>query len=1191
LEKEIEDEIFDLSCKLFKRVSNRYKEIIIFQWASHLLTTQQLKIIKKLEQNYHYGKKITQKIIFDLQYLLILHKILPDDLEYHLDLKEIPRKKVLFFLIDLYESKLISNEILQNIILNNLTLKSVIYINRILSSKLDSFAYEGVKQKITSEFSKLCLKGCESWWKKNTPYQQKSIEKMFTEISLYFLKSGSYKENKEFENQKFRLKKYFENMNDLPESDKKYIYLEGKEFLNNLLKKEKMPHPKYSFHSETRVQDFFDVFNKWLIDWENKDVLIEFYYEFKDYFDFDDFFFRVKSKINNEKMKEISGLIIERIKRSPKSYFLSEHFNSRRKSHPKLVSENFLFNDLRKFKLLKILPEEQLYELLLNAFDLSNNDDLFNYVYNLCNIGSNSALKKIARLWDVFYVDINKDAYSLSKNAYDDPSYYIWCAIPYELLDKIYQLLENPVAKIFYLVCLSIQDTFKPQELNQKHSINEENSEILLLLKEFSQDDMREALIKFLSTDWSLYHFQFLFSFVELTEKLIKCMIENIRSERKSLSDILRIKLNFKKNEQKNILSYFFEVCKELIIRFCHEVMDYYDKRDKLTLFSELIKSSNSEALSLAVEFWEKYDYLTSEFNELSFKEVNKRIKKTENFNYIRNLTRFFRSDIRKVMNIEDLKEIKKEILELEKIIKQKMGSESITYLKNIDKDFFERTFEFTLKDIKERKMELKTKSLELDKFFEYLNKNEEENIEQIIDARFPTIYYHRRDKSVIWNKIDELNWIISQDLKHIIKELIEKKNEEYQKSKEEILKYPDLFHDRDNSIMLHSKNSFNSYNLNDLIIKDFIIKFEDLNNIDKFLSMLKTIKAKQRAFFHILDSIFPEQGYYRTKYEFKKENFQEYKEKVKKIFESHLKNEEMEVILNYIAPKIKKNKKISENAFYTPESPKIDEEEFLDVFGFSYYDKKYQKQLNQTKGDIYSELLKENVSISEIEKNLKNLGDGYDFRQFISLLTEKNDPDYFFGRDKRKYERILPKNRMKLQKYLFYWILRQRQNFESNLSQDSMSVADESNEIYDVDQGISIDNLFEEVFINSIEHGYLSTALNYLKEVGNKNWNEILKNYTILQLEPGITQISKVQYEYRSRLNIPINEAIKNAFEENEINWSLLLYSATKFYNIINIQLFDLPQFLNGFKLRETKKHTDYYNEDNNEISLKIDF
>jgi len=1178
LKKDIGDEIFDLSLKLFKRVSNRYKEIIIFQWASHLLIAQQLIKIKKLERYYHLGKKLSQKIIFALQYLLILHKILPDQLEYHLNLSEIPCKKVLFFLIDLYESKLISEEKLQKICLNKLTLNSVIYINRILSGKLDSFAYEGIKQKITPEFSKLCLKICKIWWKKNTPYQQKNIGKMFKEISLYFLKSGTYKENKEFENQKFRLKKYLENLNVLPESDKKYIFLEGKKFLSKL------------FKSVTRAQDFFEVFYDWLIDWGNKNVLIEFYYEFKDYFDFDDFFFRAKSRINNEKMEEISSLIIECIKKSPKRYFLSEHFNSRRRTHPRLASEDSLFNDLSKFKLLRILPEEQLYELLLNTFDLNNNDDLFNYVYNLCNIGSGSVLKKIARLWDEFYVDVNKDAYSLSNNAYDDPSYYIWCAIPYELLDKIYLFLENPIAKIFYLVCLSIQDTFKPQELNQKHSINEENSEILLHLKRFSQEDIQEALVKFLSADWSLNHFQFLFSYVELTEKLIKCIIETIRSERKSLSDILMIKLKYKKNEQKNILSYFFEKCNELTVGFCHEVMDYYDKRDKLTLFSELIKSSNPEALSLAVEFWEKYDNLILELKELSFEDVKKRIHNTENFNYIRNLTRSFRSDIRKVNNIIDLREIKKEILDLKRLINQKMNNKSIIYLKNRDNNLFERRFEFTLKDIKERKMELKAKSLDLEKFCEYLNKSEEESVEQIINARFPTVYYHKKDKSTIWNKIDELNWIISQDLKHKIKELIENKFEEYQKPKEEILKYPDRFHGQDDSFMFYTENSLKSPILKGLIKKDFLIRFDDLNNIEKFLSMLKTIKAKQRALFHILDSFFPEQGYYRSYNKYKMEKLQEFKEKIIKIFEPHLKNEEMEEILNYINPKIKNSKKFSENAYCVPESAEIDKEEFLGDNGFDIYDKKYQNRLNQSKEAIYSELIKDNIDISEVEKKLMDLGDGYDFRQYILLLTENNEPDYFFVRENNIYQKIQAENRKKLQKYLFYWILRQRQNFESNLSHDSISLADESNEIYDVDQGISIDNLFEDVFINSIEHGYFSTALKYLKEVGNKNWYEMLKNYTLLQLEPGITQISKVQYEYRSRLNIPINEAIKNAFEEKEINWSLLLYSATNFYNIINIQLFDLPQFLNGFKLRETKKHIGYYNEDYDEIYEDFD-
>ncbi|GAH54940.1 unnamed protein product, partial [marine sediment metagenome] len=273
------------------------------------------------------------------------------------------------------------------------------------------------------------------------------------------------------------------------------------------------------------------------------------------------------------------------------------------------------------------------------------NDDLFNYIYNLCNLSNDSALKKVAELWDEHYVDVNKEAYNLSKNAYDDPSFYIWCGIPYILLDKIYPFLENPIAKIFFLVCLSIRDTFKPQELNEKHSIDKKNSEILLLFKEFSQNDLEEALSKFLSADWALNHFQFLFSFVELTENLIKCIIENIRSARKSLNNILSINLKSKKNEEKNIIFYFFEVCQELSIKFCHEVMDYYDKKDRLALFSELIKSNNNQAISLAVEFWENYKNLILELNELDFEEMKKKIINTENFKYIRNLTRSFRSD------------------------------------------------------------------------------------------------------------------------------------------------------------------------------------------------------------------------------------------------------------------------------------------------------------------------------------------------------------------------------------------------------------------------------------------------------------------------------------------------------------------------------------------------------------------
>jgi len=1165
LNKEIDDESFVLSIKLFKRVSNRYKEIIIFQWASHLLTKSQLASIKNLEQNSHYGKKISRKVIFDLQYLLILHKTLPEHLEFHLDLRDIPRKKVLFFLIDLCCSKLLSEEAIEKIFINEIPLNSLIYIHRILLNELNSFSYDEIRQKITPEFKELGLKRCERWWKKNTPYKQEDIDKMVEEMSYNFLKRGTYKENKEFENQKFRLKKHLENLIDLPESEKRFVFSKGKELLENLLKQEPEPSPKYSFQSLTHVQDFYKIFYTWLIDWGNKEVLMEFYYEFKDYLDFDDFFFRAKNRIDKEKFGEFSSLILQNIKKEPKKYFLSSVFNSRRLTHHELVSKNSFLNN-EKFKLLKLLSEDNIQELLFNSFDLSNNDDLFNYVYNLCNLGTDSALKKVAQLWDEYYVEINRITYNINKNAYDDPSFYIWCGIPYELLDKIYPFLQDPIAKIFYLVCLSIQDKFKPKELNEKHSINNDSSDIILLLKKFPQNDLEDAIFKFLSADWNIYHFQFLFSFVSLTEKLIKCMIDNTKSARRSLSSILSIKCKKDIKGEENFLSFFFEICPELAINFCYEVMTYYDQRDKVALFSELIRSNNPKAFSLAAEFWEKYDNLVQDLSNLNFEEIETRILNTNNFKYIKNLKQAFRPDIRKIKQIKELKELKQNISRLEKLIQSKMNNVSIKYFDESDYRYFERTFDYIKEEIKEKKIGLKASQLDLEDYLKFLNNCEEKFLTRIIDSRFPSIYYHKREKSMIWREIDDLNWIKSQNLKRDkVKELIDKKIEVYQRSKEEILKYPDRFNETIDHFKFSENRLLESPFLKELIINEVQINFKKFRNIDSFLSELKTIKAKQRALFYLLSSYFPNKGYNTPRETIVKEKYEEIKENIMSLFEKYLNYEEMKIIFESFEAKIKANDAIL-----------ISREKTISYEDETFYDKEFNEKLNKAKERIYSELLAESINVSEIENNLKFLGDGFEFRQFISLLMEQEKPEYFYGKYERMYEKIPLKNRKKLQKYLFYWILKQRQIYQNNLSHDSIAVADESNEIYDVDQGISIDNLFEEVFINSLDYGYFPTTLNYLKETEQKDWYKIIKSYTLFQLEPGIKDISSVQYQYRSRLKIPINHVI-TAFEEEEIKQSMLLYSATHFYNVVNIQLFDLPQFLNGFKLRETTKHREY--------------
>ncbi len=224
---------------------------------------------------------------------------------------------------------------------------------------------------------------------------------------------------------------------------------------------------------------------------------------------------------------------------------------------------------------------------------------------------------------------------------------------------------------------------------------------------------------------------------------------------------------------------------------------------------------------------------------------------------------------------------------------------------------------------------------------------------------------------------------------------------------------------------------------------------------------------------------------------------------------------------------------------------------------------------------ELEEQLISKEPNISFIEESLKHLGDGYDFSSYINLLFNEKEIRYY---DREGvYYKIPDPTRKNLKKYLFYWILKQRETFQDSLSHDTYYVGDESNQISEVDAGIYVDNLFEEVFIDSINYDYFFTALNYLKDVERIDLYNKIKLFTLLQMEHGIKSVIKVKYGNHSRLKIPFNKTIIKAMSEEELKWSTLLYFATQFYNVIQIQLFDLPQFLNGFKLRKKSKIDDY--------------
>ena len=292
-----------------------------------------------------------------------------------------------------------------------------------------------------------------------------------------------------------------------------------------------------------------------------------------------------------------------------------------------------------------MFSEDELYDLLLKTYDLSNNDDLLNYVYNLCNIGSDLALKKIARLWDENYVDINK-------NYIEDPSFYIWCGIPYELLDKIYPFLLDPIAKIFFIVCLSIRDRFKPYELGEKHSIKNKNGIVYQSLKTFKQNELAEALTKYLKDDRSFLYFKVLCSYIELTPLLLKCIVKSIGSGGLSISSIIESRFKSKKKGKIDFQTQNFNLNSIEALGFCNEVMEYYNSIDKVAIFTGLLNSDNFQAIVLASDFWENYENLAKELRALPLEKIEEKILKTNKFTYIKKIKQAIKLKIKKIKKI-----------------------------------------------------------------------------------------------------------------------------------------------------------------------------------------------------------------------------------------------------------------------------------------------------------------------------------------------------------------------------------------------------------------------------------------------------------------------------------------------------------------------------------------------------------
>ena len=1161
LKKEIKKILFDLSLQLFERVSNKYKEIIIFMWSSHLLTKDQLNTIKKKENNLHY--QTTNKIIFDLQYLLILHGILPTYFSfYDLDFQEIPSKKVLTFLINLFNSNLVSTEDFLKFF-NNLPLKSLIFIHKtLLNHDNDVFSKGEIEQLITQKFKEFALNCCDTWWKKNSPYILGDLMKMFEEMKSHFLSRGNYHEKKEFENQEFRLKKYLENLIALPESEKKQIYSKCKEILKILLIREKKSSSKI-LHL-TNLESFYKIFYNWLVNWGNNDILMDFYLEFKDDFDFFDFFLLLLNKYEKDRINRLFPMVREVIQENPKNYLLNTVFNSRRKGHPRLISKNTNFDSLIKFKLLqKSFSQDELYDMLLQTYDLSNNDDLMNYVYNLSNLCGEKGLRKIAKLWDENYVDVNK-------KDNQDPSFYIWCGIPYIILDKIYPFLQNPIAKVFFIVCLSIRDSFKPHDLSEKHSFKRKDGIVYQSLRKFRQESLSKALIKFLNADWSFSYYGILCSYIELTPLLSENIIDSIRSGRIYFCNIIESEFKSKKGGKIDFLTYYFNTSPIEVKKFCKEILDNYNSEDKVLLFSGLLNSDSPEGLVLASDLWENYDNLLKNLRDLSLEKIEKKVTNTKNFIYIKKIKQAINPKVQDIEDIEELNAIHEYLLRIEKIIENKIeDKENLENYNKISIGYFSPNFEYLLRQIKEKQLELESKNFDLSTFLEKLKKKNINDKRIMINARYPSFYKSKLKKSAIWDKIDELAIVKQQVLKeNEIRKLIVNKIQDFQRKKDNLLKDSERFEWIETiSEPITYINTISS-DITSLIIEELNIDLRvSHTKLNLFLKNLNTHKAKKRAFYYLVDSCIKQRKEYTYRQDVNRTEFKRITNSVKSIFKNFIDFSSMDDILKLFRNRVR-GKILSPSA----QDHKDNSKESVDDDIVKTSSKNISQRSTLKKNEDFEQyLLTEDLNITFLEENLKNLGDGYDFTSFISLLLEYKDPIHPRN---SFYHKIPNLTQKKLKKFLFYWILKQRELFQDKLSHDTYYYGDESNQISGVDAGIYIDNLFEEVFIESIASDFFPQALNYLKEIERSDFYDKIKLFTLLQMEPGLKSVIQVKSQGQLRLKIPNNKTTLKAFSDREIKWSNILYTSTQFYNVIQTQLFDLPQFLNGFKLREKHNH-----------------
>ncbi|MHA1727968.1 MAG: hypothetical protein ACTSWY_04475 [Promethearchaeota archaeon] len=1123
---EISDRNFDLSLKLFQRIkSKKYRQILIFQWSNHYLSEPQIDKIVQVEENFYVGKEIR----LDLKYLLILHGRYIEYLHV-VDIQKIPNEKIFRFLLILASSGLYTSTSLETFI-RGLSDYQIIYAHKKIIEEFSDFNFR--KEKLPNGVDCILRERFQKWWKENTPYKRKGIKIMLDEIyESYSMKENYYQRVPD--DLLFKIQRYFDNYEYIEKRLFDFIFKECIDFLKKL---------ELLFNEKSYLnggfEKIFESIVKWILASDSQELKVKFFENFSD-FKYDDIFLKILQDYPENfplfKLKE-------KVTSNPQDYLLHSFFSSNRKSHPDLPTKNSKYpspTDRNKLFTLRLMDFEDFSKFANDHFDIHENSDLIRYVYNMVAYGSIKSYKKVAELWEEKYCDT-------TAVSYEDPSLYIWGGIPYSLLEEIYKHLDNEIAKVFYIVCLSIYDTFKPKELNELHNNFSENAFIIEELRKISKNAIRNALYKFIQADWDFKYFSFLLHFIDCDGDIAENLFERVRSGRKFLSDLMSpininrpIELSLE-NGLFDINKEFIKKCPDNLKKIVEESCVYYGSlysspMEKNRILSILLNSNDLKLLNLVTELWERHGNPEIKKERKKFEKIKKIFDSTNNIHYLNGILHLHFGKIkRNNTQTAELEEKSNELKELETIYNQKIESNSIIYYdkSQCEPSNLKNHFEIIKEDIDTIKQEIIIRENSLSDFIGIISSIDINQKRKKLTIRYPNNYY--KELNVLSNKIGEL---------HSLKEKFKENQEIFAEINSKIDWYEqDLKKIRErtnstNSQYLEEKfESFNKLEEKNLgyLIKDKD-KFHFKNSPKNLLYVFSKIKNdynKIKFAFHSFQSVIsPDFDGFESNESIRLKKLE--LNTLKKEFKKSLSHETIDLMYNYFKYNLKENTDASE-----------------------FYNLNFNSHIEAVK----KVLTKIPLDIGQIEIEFEKMGDSHEFCEYMSLIA-KAEPYSHLSNEKAKLILSIPEgNLIKLRKNIFYFMLRARELNDSDLRQDISAYGED-------DIGISIENELQEIVLDSLKNDYFKENLENLFERGRKDFYQIIKNFVIFQLDFDVEECFSEKILNNIYIHhIPPYQEFLDCLNPQEEKRSQFLSRSKKYCNIIKMQLLSIEQLFNNFK------------------------